>query len=216
MSQSSLPARRLPRKTSFSQELRDLSERYRYRPVRLEVILKAAQGRGFHLLLVLIALPFLTPIPLPGFSMPFGLVVAVIGLRLALGKKPWLPQRLLQRELSPRFIARILGSTSWIVKRLEFILRPRLAVLHDHRVFRRLAGAMIALCGLYLVPPLPVPFSNALAAFTVLLLAAGALERDGLFFIAGCVSFLITTSFFVMLAVGGVQAVDKLRQLVGG
>jgi hypothetical protein len=51
------------------------------------------------------AFPFCTPIPLPGFSLPFGLVIAIIGLRLALGQKPWLPRTCWTRNrghLQPR------------------------------------------------------------------------------------------------------------------
>ena len=66
-------------------------------------ILAATQGRGFDLLLVLICLPFLTPIPLLGLSTPFGLVVFLIGARLAFGRHPWLPRRLLERELPSGF-----------------------------------------------------------------------------------------------------------------
>ena len=192
-----------------------MSERFADRPVRLNAILEAAQERGSPLLLVLISLPFLTPIPLPGLSTVFGLIVAFIGARLALGRKPWLPQRLLQRELPPRFLTRLLCAASWIVRGLEFFLRPRLVFMQDHFIFRRMSGALIALAGVLLLLPLPVPFTNLLPAWTVLLLAAGALERDGLFFIAGCVMFLATTAFFALLAIGGVQALDKIHQLFG-
>jgi hypothetical protein len=200
-------------KVTFSQELHALTAHFADRPVCMSAILEATQGRGFHLLLVLISLPFLTPIPLPGLSTFFGLIVAVIGARLALGKKPWLPRRLLQRELPPRFLGRLLRATSWVLRKLEFLLRTRLVFMHDHFIFRRVAGALIALSGLFLLAPLPVPFSNLLPAWTVLLLAAGALERDGLFFIAGCVAFVATSAFFALLAFGGAQGVEKIRQL---
>ena len=93
-------------------------------PARISEILTATQGRGFNLLLLLIGLPFLTPIPLPGFSTPFGLVVLVIGARLALGRRPWLPEKVLQRELPARFIARLLGAASRIVRWLEVPAPP--------------------------------------------------------------------------------------------
>jgi hypothetical protein len=201
-------------KTRFSQELRALAEQFSERPTQLRELLDATQGRGFNLLLVCISLPFLTPIPLPGFSIPFGIVVAIIGTRLALGEKPWLPQRLLQLELPPRFIANLLRGTSRIVQGLEVFLRPRLAFMHDHFVFRHLAGVMIALSGMVLLLPLLLPFSNSLPAWTVLLLAAGALERDGLFFIAGCLSFLVTSAYLALLIIGGAHAVESLRQFI--
>ena len=199
-------------KLTFSQELRNLSDRFADRPVRLGQILDAMQGRGFDLLLVFITLPFITPIPLPGFSLPFGLAVAVIGARLALGKKPWLPAKLLKRELPTQFLARVLRAARRIVRALEFFLRPRLAFMNDHLIFRRTAGALIACSGLLMILPLPVPFSNSLPALTVLLLAAGSLERDGAFFLAGCSLFLVTIGFFIFLALGGGHLMNDFWQ----
>jgi hypothetical protein len=203
-------------RVTCSQELRALTERFGEGPVRVGEILEATQGRGFDLLLVLISLPFLTPIPLPGFSIPFGLVVAVIGARMTLGRKPWLPSRILNRELPPRFLAQLLNAASRVVQWLELLLKPRLALMHAHAVSRRFAGALITVSGLFLLLPLPLPFSNSLPAVTVLLLAAGALERDGLAFLAGCGMFALTTAYFLLLALGGAEAVERLHQAMAG
>ena len=200
----------------FSQELRELALRFADREVRLGEILDATQGRGFFLLLVFITLPFLTPIPLPGFSIPFGLVTFLIGARLAMGRKPWVPQKLLARRLPPRFLPRLLNAASRVVRWLEYLLKPRLVFLQEWLVFRRVAGALIMICGLLLILPLPLPFSNSLPAFTVLLLAAGSLERDGAFFLAGCFVFLVCAAYFVFLALGGAHVWDNLRQHLPG
>lgn len=200
----------------FSQELRGLAQQFADRPARLSEILAATQGRGYYLLLLLIGLPFLTPIPLPGFSTPFGLIVLVIGARLALGQRPWLPQKLLQRELPARFIARVLATASWAVRWLEFLLRPRLDFLHEQWIYRRIAGTLIMLSGLLLLLPIPIPLTNSFPALTVVLLAAGAMERDGLFFLAGCATFLVAVAYFGLLAFGGVQLLDNLWRTVFG
>ena len=73
------PDARKPR-AGFSQELRQLAQEFSARPARISEILEATQGRGFNLLLLLIGMPFLTPIPLPGFSTPFGFVVLLLSL----------------------------------------------------------------------------------------------------------------------------------------
>ncbi len=195
----------------FSAKLRELIARFGDRPVRLGEIFEATQGRGYHLLLVLIALPFVTPIPLPGFSIPFGLVAALLGARTALGQKPWLPQSLLQRELPPYLLAKLLRTASCVVKILEYFLRPRLPFVRNHVAFGRIAGLLTGVSGLMLILPLPLPFSNSLPAWTVLLLAAGALGRDGLFFIAGCVSFAISLAFFTLVAFGGMELIEQLK-----
>jgi len=197
-------------KLTFSQELREIAERLARRPVQLRDILEATHGRGFNLLLVFIALPFLSPIPLPGFSTPVGLVAFFIGARLAMGKKPWLPQKLLAKPLPPRFSGKVLRAAARVVKFLERLLKPRLVFFQDALVFRRLAGALIMLSGLLLLLPLLLPFTNSLPALTILLLAAGAIERDGAFFLAGCSVFLVTIGFFIFLALGGGHLMNDL------
>jgi len=208
-----MPVELTPR-PRFSQELHDLAAPFAGRPAHLSEILAATQGRGFNLFLLLIGIPFLTPIPLPGFSTPFGLVVLLIGARLALGRRPWLPKRILQREMPARFITKLLGAASRIVRWLEILLRPRLDFLHEQWIYRRIAGTLIMLSGLLLLLPLPIPLSNSLPALTVVLLAAGAMERDGLFFLAGCAMFGLTLAFFGLLAFGGAHLLDNLRHTV--
>lgn len=200
----------------FSSELRELIARFDDRPVSLAELLEATQGRGYHLLLLLIALPFVGPIPLPGFSIPFGLVVTLLGTRLALGRKPWLPKRLLQRELPAHSLAKWLGGVSRIMRGIELFLRPRWGFVPDHAVFSRIAGLLIAMSGLMLMLPFPLPFSNSLPAWTVILLSAGALGRDGLFFFGGCAAFALSVAFFTVVAVGGMEAIERLPRLWGG
>jgi hypothetical protein len=201
---------------TFSEELRHLANEFTDQPATLAGILTATQGRGFDLLLVLMGLPFLTPIPLVGLSTPLGFVVFLIGTRLALGHQPWLPRRLLERELPSGFITKLLIAATRIVRWLEILLRPRLDSLHEQWVYRRVAGTLIMLSGLLLLLPLPIPLTNTLPALTIVLLAAGAMERDGLFFLAGCATFTVTLAYFGLLAFGGVHLLDDLRHIVSG
>ena len=49
-----------------------------------------------------------------------------------------------------------------------------------------------------------------------ILLAAGAMERDGVFFVAGGVLFALTAMYFGLLGFGGVHLLDNLRHSVVG
>ena len=200
-------------KPVFSDELDRLVIQFAHRPVRLAELLEATQGRGYHLLLILIALPFVGPIPLPGFSIPFGLLVALLGVRLAIDRNSWLPQRLLQQPMPAEAFAKAIGAASRLMRGIEFFLRPRLGFVPNHPLCGRIAGVLIALSGLMLMLPFPLPFSNSLPAWTVLLLAAGALGRDGLFFFAGCAVFGLSLAFFAAVAYGGMEIVHQLQRL---
>lgn len=199
----------------LSDELQHLISLFAERSVRVREVLAVLHKRGYTVLLILLAFPFCTPIPLPGVSIPFGVVIAFIGLRLALGQKPWLPGRLLDTELPAKFFPRLLGATRRLVRFLEYFLRPRLGRVLRWPVTRHLVGVMILACGLLMMLPLPLPFSNGLPAMTVLLLAAAMLEEDGYAAVAGGALFGLSLAFFAITFWGGTEAVGFLKDFVG-
>jgi len=200
----------------LSEEIAGLIEAFAERSVTLREVLEVLRGRAYTLLVILLALPFCTPIPMPGVSSPFGLAIAVIGFRLALRQKPWLPQRLLDTKVPARFFVRLLGAARRLIRGLEFFLRPRWSYLLDTKPLHHGYGAIICFCGLLLLLPLPVPLSNGLPAITIVLVACAILERDGYCLIAGLVMFTLTLCFFGALLWGGTEAFSWLREMLRG
>lgn len=199
----------------LSEELAFLIREFREHPVRLQDIVAVLAGRAWTMMLVLLALPFCTPIPLPGLSTPIGLVIALIGFRLSLGQKPWLPARLLHTQLPSHFFPQLLAATRGLVRLLEFLLRPRMAWLLNRRIVHQACGAMILVAGLLLFLPLPIPFSNILPALTVVLTAGALLERDGYAVLVGMVVFGLCLCFFGAIAFGGTEAASWLGHQLG-
>lgn len=190
----------------LSSQLARLAAGLSHRPVRLGELSDALQARGQSALMIVLAFPFITPVPLPGLSTVFGMALALLGLRLALGYGPGLPRCIAARELPARLLPRLLLPASRAFLRLERVLKPRAFYPEYPVAFLRTGGAVTCICGLLLLLPLPVPFSNALPALTILLLAAAGLARDGAVYIAGCVQFLLCLAFFAALGMGGSQA----------
>jgi hypothetical protein len=113
-----------PRK--LSEEFALILREFEVETVTLREVIGLLHGRGFVLLIMLLALPFCTPVPLPGLSTPFGLIITIIGVRLAFGAKPWLPSRLLDTRLPPNVFAKVFSFTRKVVLGFERLLRPRL------------------------------------------------------------------------------------------
>jgi len=201
----------ITRPLRLSEEIDGLIKVFAERAVTLQEVLNVLHGRAYTLLLIFLALPFCTPIPLPGVSTPFGLVITIIGFRLALRQKPWLPQRLLDTQVPPRFFARLLGAARRLIRGLEFFLRPRWCFLLDAKLPHHAYGAIICVCGILLLLPLPIPLSNGLPALTIVLIACSILERDGYFLVAGLIMFAFTLCFFGVLYWGGAELVSWLR-----
>lgn len=94
--------------------------------------------------------------------------------------------------------------------RLRSLLRPRWVWMVERRWTRILAGAIVAISGVLLALPLPVPFSNALPAYAILLTGLGLAQRDGVAILIGQGVFLGTLAFFATIAWAAVAGVQML------
>lgn len=186
-----------PRK--LSEELAQLQAGTTERVMTLREVIYALRGRAYLLLVLLLALPFITPIPLPGLSTPFGLAIALIALRLMLGQRPWLPKKLQRKELPAGFFGRLFSVAARVLRFLEKFLRPRLVFLTNTALLNQLHAVLMLVAALALLLPLPIPFTNSFPAWTILLLAAGLLESDGLAVLLGYLVFAAGVLYFVLL-----------------
>ncbi|MGH7943559.1 MAG: exopolysaccharide biosynthesis protein [Opitutaceae bacterium] len=208
------PDRERPLK--LSEELAMILREFEVETVTLREVIGLLHGRGFVLLIMLLALPFCTPVPLPGLSTPFGLIIAIVGARIAFGANPWLPARLLDTRLPPKSFAKMFALTRKIILGFERLLRPRMLWVTATARREQLHGVPIVICALMLLLPLPVPFSNVVPAWGVMLIAGGLLERDGAFIIAGYIAAAITVVFFAVIGIFGVEAVDFMWKWIAG
>lgn len=203
-------APRLAPAKKLSAELADLRTRVAQRVVTIREVLQTLRGRAYMLLVILLTLPFLLPLPLPGLSTPFGLAIILICFRLALGQRPWLPKSIQRRQLPAGFIPRLLDLAEKIILRLERILKPCWLVLTDHALIRQLHAIVMIAGAIILLLPLPIPFSNGLPAWSILLLACGLLERDGRAVVLGYLMFALSIIYLWLLGEAATHAIEKL------
>jgi hypothetical protein len=210
------PAGAVPVPRKLSEELADLRSRFAEQPVMLQEVILVLRGRAYLLLLILLALPFCTPIPLPGLSTPIGLGIALISLRLALGQRPWLPEKLLRRQLPAGFFTRVFAAAAGIIRLFEKLLRPRATLLADVGLLRQVHAVVMFIAALVLLLPLPIPFTNTFPAWVILLVAGGLLERDGAAIAAGYAVFAAGSLYFLFLGGAAHQLFDAFRRLLAG
>src|ERR1700748_2377651 len=192
----------------LSTELEVLRSRMKDQSLTLEELKRALRGRGSAMLLVLLALPFCF-VAIPGLSIPFGIAICCIGARMMLGREPWLPRSILHRRLSTAWSHQLLTGAIKLSRMLESFVRPRLDFLHAGQIMPRVTGLGIVIASLGLMLPLPIPFSNSIPAWAVVLLAIGTMEKDGLCVLLGYLTVIATWVFIgltSMFAVGGIQA----------
>lgn len=176
-----------------------LQDKAAHHPLSIGEILQILSGKGKSLILILLSISFCQPLQIPGLSTPFGLAIAFIGLRMAFGKRVWLPKKLLSKEIKTTTLKKITTTTLWLVRKVHRFIHPRLQKLCHHPAMQITNGLMIALLGLFLALPLPVPFSNLVAAWSIFLLAFGILEDDGLLILLGYLVALLAALFLAFI-----------------
>nr|WP_277925479.1 exopolysaccharide biosynthesis protein [Anabaena catenula] len=101
-------------------------------------ILLLAGERIFGFLLVILSLPSALPVPAPGYSTPFGVLIFLLAIQLIAGAKtPWLPQKMFNHPLQLSTVQGFLkAGLPWlcrieaIAKRSVGIARPRLSYIY--------------------------------------------------------------------------------------
>jgi hypothetical protein len=196
----------------LSEELHELGVIHAERSLSIGEILERLGPRASALLVIICALPFSTPVSIPGLSTPFGLVILFLAARVFLGLPPWLPQRLHRIVLPSTFFAKVLSASrkliGWLERRLQ---QGRLEKLTDREWKLRLHAGIVMLAAMLLILPLPPlpPFTNTLPALVSVIMTLSILKRDGAGVIAGYGVFLFTIGYFVFWGAVVIETFNK-------
>lgn len=157
------------------------------------------QGRGFASVSLILCIPFIQPIPLPGLSMVFGFAIMALGLRLAAGRGGGLPKFIKKRELDSAALRKIIARCQRIFSYVERFFKPRLSIMLRPPL-QNVLGVSIVISGLAMSLPIPpiILFSNSLPAWAIIFLCLGFLERDGLVIVLGHILALATWCYFAV------------------
>jgi len=189
-------------------------EEERSSKVTLKEILQLAEERVFGFLFVIISLPSALPIPAPGYSTPFGIVLFLLAVQLIMGSKlPWLPDRVSNYSIELKQVQGVLKAGIPWLRRIETISRPRLSYICTSLPGRVIIGSAIALMGISMM--IPIPGTNTLPAMGIFVTGFGLLEDDGAISLAGLVLCLmgaiLTTSILIAIFVGGTSLLDLIK-----
>ncbi len=193
-----------------------LAEELAAAPLTLNGLMERTEGRGAYLVIIVLCIPFIQPVPLPGISTVLGLAIILMAVALTRGRAPRLPKFIGDRAFPPGFSTRLLGGGVRFLVLLERWVKPRGDRWVSWPGFRVFNCGLIVFLSCLLALPLPIPFTNQVPAICIALIALSMMEEDGvLVFYAYGASLLTTTAFAVLLtliALLGVAGVKALLQ----
>jgi hypothetical protein len=181
----------------FSQEIKSLLQRLSDQNLSLGDILAETAERGFSVVIVLLALPFLFPMP-PGLAGPFGAACLLISVQMIFGRRsPWLPKQIAKYRFPRPFAQLLLKNLQRLTRILEKITRPRLKRIAKNPLTWRINGLCISWLTILLM--LPIPFTNPIPTVGIILLAVATIESDGLLIVFSYILTALITSLFAFI-----------------
>lgn len=196
--------------------LEQTSEAIKGKTISLGELLELIGEQGLLLFCIILTLPFMLPVSIPGVSTVFGAVIILIGIGITMNRIPWLPERLMQRTIEDKQLLPVLEKGVELFSKVESFLKPRLTVLSEGALMNTVNGLVLTFAAILLIFPFGlIPFSNTLPALAILLLAVGIAQRDGLFILGGYIMTVVTVIYFAALFYGAFAAGQSLFSLFG-
>lgn len=168
-----------------SEILEDLVREAPADEVNLEWIIVHLRERSFGIVMLLVAIVGLVP----GTSPFVGILLGVTAVKMMLGRhEPMLPRSVSARRTPTPRLVHLLDRAIPVLRRLERIVRPRWSM--PFGTTKRVIGTVILLLGVALIAP--IPFSQFIPVFVIILLAFAYLEEDGVLLLIGLIAALVS------------------------
>lgn len=182
--------------------------------IKLIEVLALAGERIFGFLFVILSLPSALPIPAPGYSVPFGILMFLLAIQLIAGAKlPWLPEKMMRGSMKIESARKIVKAGIPWLRRIEAITRPRMTYICTSLTGRVVIGIAIALMSISMM--IPIPGTNTLPAMGIFVTAFGLQEDDGFISLGGLVICLmagiLSTSIILAVIWGGSSLLDIIK-----
>lgn len=174
--------------------------------VTLASILNLAGERVFGFLFVVLALPSALPVPAPGYSVPFGILLLILAVQLIIGRqRPWFPEKWLNQPIPIEKVQGFIKAGLPWLQKIELISRPRLTPICTSLIGRIIIGCAIALMAISMM--IPIPGTNTLPAIGIFITGFGLLDDDGAISLAGLVVCLMGLALSSFILIFGYEAV---------
>ncbi|MCW5939094.1 MAG: exopolysaccharide biosynthesis protein [Fimbriimonadaceae bacterium] len=183
----------------------------------VQQVLERSEHRGFGFLLVILSLPVAIPFTPPGVSVPFGVLIGLLAFQM-MGRRsqPWFPSWVMRRKVKTGDSRFVRMMKKW-AEFFERYLKPRATWVYSDTFFRWFLGPVVLLAAATIIVPLPG--TNSVCSFAVLLIALGLLEEDGVFGLTGAIISLIgvvvAATLVTMIVIYGPEGIKMVESWIG-
>ncbi len=198
----------------FADALSKINDKFKSDYISLNDILNIFGDSGRFILCMLLSTPFLIPISIPGSSVPFGLAIMFIGFGL-ITNRFLIPKKITDYKIKKTNVISIFQASKTVLEKFEKIFKPRVLILTKNNSINLINGILLVFSSFLLMLPLPIPLTDTLPAYSIFLLSAGILERDGFFIIISYALIIITSVYFALILIFGFEVIYYIASYFG-
>jgi hypothetical protein len=201
---------------TLSQNLQGLIDPENPRDLTVRRLLQVMEEKGFGLLLIILSLPSALPLPAPGYSTPFGIVLMILAIQMIMGRRrPALPQKFQNISINYKLARKMIDAACNFLGWTEKFIKPRFRWVGSPAGERALGIVVLIMGGLMAIP---LPSTNTGPAMVIFALGVGLVEEDGLVCaLAFILGLLVTLMYIVILYLiirFGVEIVEQIKDQV--
>jgi hypothetical protein len=175
--------------------------------ITLIKIIDSIEDDALLIISLVLILPFMQPIPLPGVSSLLGIMIFLQGLALVIWDKPFIPERFHHTQISHdkfKLVIKAAEKFSHLSSKLTSLKHPWI----KSKPSRILGGIGVMVSAGFLSLPLPIPFSNFIPALSIFFIIVALLEEDVILLIMG---LSISAAIMSMGILSYVFLIDQLK-----
>lgn len=188
-------------------------EEERASDVKLADILSLAGERIFGFLFIILALPSALPVPAPGYSVPFGILMLILAIQLIAGYEAlWFPEKIMKGSIKLETVQKFLEKGLPWLKKIEALTHPRMTYVCTSLPGRVVIGAAIALMSIFMI--IPIPGTNTLPAIGIFITAFGLQENDGFISLVGLIICIIAGTMSTLIIFLGKEVIEVIFNLI--
>ncbi|MFW6046424.1 MAG: exopolysaccharide biosynthesis protein [Candidatus Woesearchaeota archaeon] len=172
-------------------------------------LISKIDDKSYALLFLILSLPSAMPIPAPGYSTFFSVLMIILSLGMFFKKPPFIPKRFKDKVIKKKTMEKLIKFLDIYLKILEKITKPRLKLFLNDKII----AILIMIMSLFMI--IPYPLTNTVPSISIFILAFSLINDDGLITFLGLFVGVIGALIALLsLTLGYVAVKELIKQMV--
>lgn len=192
--------------------LKDIVRKNEKDRISIADILETNKNNSYFLVFLMAILSLIpTPFPFPFFSSFFGIVASILFLQIFFGVKNLrLPNFVKKMSVKKEVFEKVVNKVLVYIEKIEKNSCRRMTFYKNKILMIVIKFIILAMC-LSLI--IPVPLTNTLPAFGIIITVFGILNSDGVFVLSGVLLSIVGGSIFLLSVFFGKVLLQKFGLL---